>query len=236
MTKACTAVLKGHYSAVTSLAISPDGWTLLSGGRDSVVMAWSLKDYTKLATVPIYEALEGGRQRRMGGYLGRRQGCRVRLGKCSGTFVGLLWDTFDRVELRWRWKLGIRTARARCKVALLHGQVAALPDPRPLCCTLQGWPSCPSSPASQGCQLMPGRRPCALSRVARRGGVRCGGRTRGRASTKSRPQVGGVVGLAPSSCCPADSSVALLLGSGCLACLPQVRRGHASGMRLAARV
>jgi len=44
---------------VTSLSISPDGWTLLSGGRDGVVIAWSLRDYKKLATVPVYEALEG---------------------------------------------------------------------------------------------------------------------------------------------------------------------------------
>ena len=61
VSKGCAAVLRGHYSAVTALAISPDGWTLLSGGRDSVVLAWSLRDHTKLATVPVYEAIEGGR-------------------------------------------------------------------------------------------------------------------------------------------------------------------------------
>ena len=44
---------------MTSLSISPDGWTLLSGGRDGVVIAWSLRDYKKIATVPVYEALEG---------------------------------------------------------------------------------------------------------------------------------------------------------------------------------
>jgi U3 small nucleolar RNA-associated protein 13 len=64
--KSCVAVLKGHYSAVTCLAISYDGWTLLSGGRDSVVMAWSLKDHTKLATIPVYEALEGAQRRCFG--------------------------------------------------------------------------------------------------------------------------------------------------------------------------
>jgi len=52
-------VLKGHYSAVTSLSLSPDGWTLLSGGRDSVVVAWNMRDHSKLSTVPVFEALEG---------------------------------------------------------------------------------------------------------------------------------------------------------------------------------
>ena len=53
------AVLKGHYSAVTALSLSPDGWTLLSGGRDSVVVAWNMRDHSKLSTVPVFEALEG---------------------------------------------------------------------------------------------------------------------------------------------------------------------------------
>lgn len=56
---ATAAVLKGHYSAVTSLSLSPDGWTLLSGGRDSVVVAWNMRDHSKLSTVPVFEALEG---------------------------------------------------------------------------------------------------------------------------------------------------------------------------------
>lgn len=53
------AVLKAHFSAVTSLSLSPDGWTLLSGGRDSVVTVWSMRDFSKVATVPVFEALEG---------------------------------------------------------------------------------------------------------------------------------------------------------------------------------
>ena len=57
--KTCVATLQAHFSAVTSLSISPDGWTLFSGGRDGVVVAWSLRDYSKLATVPVYEAVEG---------------------------------------------------------------------------------------------------------------------------------------------------------------------------------
>lgn len=53
-------MLKGHFSAVTSLALSPDGWTLVSGGRDSVAIAWNLRDFSKIATVPVFEPLEGG--------------------------------------------------------------------------------------------------------------------------------------------------------------------------------
>ncbi len=59
VSKTCVATLQAHFSAVTSLSISPDGWTLLSGGRDGVVIAWSLRDYSKIATIPVYEALEG---------------------------------------------------------------------------------------------------------------------------------------------------------------------------------
>lgn len=34
--RGCVASHKSHFSAVTSLALSPDGWRLLSGGRDKV--------------------------------------------------------------------------------------------------------------------------------------------------------------------------------------------------------
>ena len=51
--------LQGHYSAVTSLCLAPDGWSLISGGRDKVVHVWDLRKNTKLVTVPVFEALEG---------------------------------------------------------------------------------------------------------------------------------------------------------------------------------
>ena len=51
--------VQGHYSAVSSLCLAPDGWTLLSAGRDKVVNVWDLRKNTKLVTVPVYEALEG---------------------------------------------------------------------------------------------------------------------------------------------------------------------------------
>lgn len=34
---------QAHFSAVTCLALSPDGWLLLSGGRDKVVVVWDLR-------------------------------------------------------------------------------------------------------------------------------------------------------------------------------------------------
>ncbi|GFQ03363.1 transducin beta-like protein 3 [Phtheirospermum japonicum] len=56
--KKCVATLEKHQSTVTSIAISEDGWTLLTAGRDKVVNIWNLRDYSCATTVPTYEALE----------------------------------------------------------------------------------------------------------------------------------------------------------------------------------
>ncbi|KAK4264339.1 hypothetical protein QN277_025534 [Acacia crassicarpa] len=56
--KKCIATLDNHSSAVTSLAISEDGWKLLSGGRDKVVTLWDLHDYSNKKTVVTNEAVE----------------------------------------------------------------------------------------------------------------------------------------------------------------------------------
>ncbi len=53
------ARVQAHFSAVTALSLSPDGWTLLSAGRDKVAVLWDLRKYAQLATVPIHEAVEG---------------------------------------------------------------------------------------------------------------------------------------------------------------------------------
>ena len=58
MTKACSAVLQGHFSAVTSLAISADGKALLSGSRDGVCITWDLGQRAKRATTAVMEAVE----------------------------------------------------------------------------------------------------------------------------------------------------------------------------------
>ena len=58
ISKTCVATLQAHFSAVTSLSISEDGWTLLSAGRDGVVVQWNLKNYARVATIPVHEALE----------------------------------------------------------------------------------------------------------------------------------------------------------------------------------
>uniref|UniRef100_A0A667YSF9 Transducin beta like 3 n=1 Tax=Myripristis murdjan TaxID=586833 RepID=A0A667YSF9_9TELE len=55
----CVCVLQSHYSAVTSLAFSPDGGTMLSSGRDKICTVWNLKTRTVKRTVPVYEAVEG---------------------------------------------------------------------------------------------------------------------------------------------------------------------------------
>lgn len=51
--------MQGHYSAVTILSLAPDGWSLISAGRDKVVHVWDLRKNTKIVTIPVYEALEG---------------------------------------------------------------------------------------------------------------------------------------------------------------------------------
>ncbi|KAK7174258.1 hypothetical protein R3I93_001456 [Phoxinus phoxinus] len=55
----CICVLESHYSAVTSLAFSPDGHTLVSSGRDKICSVWDLKEKAVKRTVPVYEAVEG---------------------------------------------------------------------------------------------------------------------------------------------------------------------------------
>ncbi|RDX84550.1 Transducin beta-like protein 3, partial [Mucuna pruriens] len=65
--KNCIATLDNHRSAVTSLAVSEDGWTLLSAGRDKagslslqifVVTLWDLHDYSNKKTIITNEAVE----------------------------------------------------------------------------------------------------------------------------------------------------------------------------------
>ncbi|KAF3432659.1 hypothetical protein FNV43_RR23761 [Rhamnella rubrinervis] len=58
LSKKCIATLNGHHSTVTSLAVSEDGGTLLSAGRDKVVLLWDLRDYSCKKTVMTYEILE----------------------------------------------------------------------------------------------------------------------------------------------------------------------------------
>lgn len=52
---------QAHFSAVTALSLTVDGWTLLSAARDKVAVLWDLRKYAKLATVPVHEAVEGAR-------------------------------------------------------------------------------------------------------------------------------------------------------------------------------
>ncbi|CAA7051573.1 unnamed protein product [Microthlaspi erraticum] len=56
--KKCFAILHKHLSVVTSIAVSEDGWTLLTAGRDKVVNVWDLHDYSCKTTVATYEVLE----------------------------------------------------------------------------------------------------------------------------------------------------------------------------------
>lgn len=55
LTRSCSAVLDGHNSVVRSFSVTPDGWTLLTAGRDKIVNAWDLRKFKLLKTVPVLE-------------------------------------------------------------------------------------------------------------------------------------------------------------------------------------
>ncbi|KAJ6858579.1 hypothetical protein NC652_041003 [Populus alba x Populus x berolinensis] len=55
----CFATLERHFSSLTSMAVSEDGWTLLTAGRGKVVNLWDLHDCVFKMTIPTYEVLEG---------------------------------------------------------------------------------------------------------------------------------------------------------------------------------
>uniref|UniRef100_A0A4W3JEL1 Transducin beta like 3 n=1 Tax=Callorhinchus milii TaxID=7868 RepID=A0A4W3JEL1_CALMI len=57
-TSKCITVLDAHYSAVTSLAFTSDGNTMISSGRDKICTVWDLTTYKSQKTVPVYETVE----------------------------------------------------------------------------------------------------------------------------------------------------------------------------------
>ncbi len=44
-----------YFSAVTSVAFSADGNTMVTGGRDRVINIWNLTTYSLIRTIPVYE-------------------------------------------------------------------------------------------------------------------------------------------------------------------------------------
>lgn len=57
-TRECVHVLEGHVSVVRGLEVSPDGRTLVSGGRDKVFNVWDMERGVVRRTVPVFETLE----------------------------------------------------------------------------------------------------------------------------------------------------------------------------------
>lgn len=51
--------LDGHTSVVRGLAVTPDGKTIISGGRDKVYSVWDATTGKLKQTIPVYETLEG---------------------------------------------------------------------------------------------------------------------------------------------------------------------------------
>lgn len=56
--RSCLAILTAHYSAVTSLAFSADGHSMLSSGRDKICIVWDLQSHQPTKTVPVFESVE----------------------------------------------------------------------------------------------------------------------------------------------------------------------------------
>jgi U3 small nucleolar RNA-associated protein 13 len=57
--KSCVATLGNHMSAVTSVAFSIDGNTMVTGSRDKVINFWEMRRHTLMKTLPVYEEVEG---------------------------------------------------------------------------------------------------------------------------------------------------------------------------------
>jgi len=55
----CAATITDHLSPATSIIFSPDGQTFVTGGRDGVLLFFSLNGFSLLKTLPVYEILEG---------------------------------------------------------------------------------------------------------------------------------------------------------------------------------
>lgn len=51
--------LDGHSSVVRGLAVTSDGKSIISGGRDKVYSVWDAKNGKLKQTIPVYETLEG---------------------------------------------------------------------------------------------------------------------------------------------------------------------------------
>uniref|UniRef100_A0A8D1KHB4 U3 small nucleolar RNA-associated protein 13 C-terminal domain-containing protein n=1 Tax=Sus scrofa TaxID=9823 RepID=A0A8D1KHB4_PIG len=56
--RSCLAVLTAHYSAVTSVTFSADGYTMISSGRDKICTVWDLQSLQATKTVPVFESVE----------------------------------------------------------------------------------------------------------------------------------------------------------------------------------
>jgi U3 small nucleolar RNA-associated protein 13 len=57
-TRECLHILDGHVSVVRGLDVTPDGRTLVSGGRDKVVNVWDLERGVLRKTLPVFETVE----------------------------------------------------------------------------------------------------------------------------------------------------------------------------------
>lgn len=57
-TSNCECILEGHFSPVTSLVLSRDMSTLVTCGRDRVIILWDMATRKQIKTVPVFEMIE----------------------------------------------------------------------------------------------------------------------------------------------------------------------------------
>ncbi|XP_065889853.1 transducin beta-like protein 3 isoform X3 [Dysidea avara] len=55
----CLHVLDSHMSLVTGVAVFADETTMISVGRDKIIIIWNIKEGKSQKTIPVFESLEG---------------------------------------------------------------------------------------------------------------------------------------------------------------------------------
>jgi len=57
-TSKCLSIFEGHFSQVTGIEFSKDQDTMISSGRDKVLIIWDLKHRNQIKTIPVFEHIE----------------------------------------------------------------------------------------------------------------------------------------------------------------------------------
>lgn len=98
--------LDGHTEAVTSLAVSPDGQTLLSNAMDSSVRTWSVRPFVPAGqsrALTVYDGAPSGIEQMLLRAVWSPDGARIAAGAGGGDCSCVVWNAVSR---RIEHKLG----------------------------------------------------------------------------------------------------------------------------------